>query len=113
MNNFLPPNEATTNGPDFLNKVERRETDWLERTFGWWFHLTMPPRAEKGASFVRRESDRRARLLSIIGLFYFTFLLLVLIPAFFAGGAAFYSALFSFGMIVCALVANRLGKVKT
>jgi hypothetical protein len=113
MSNFLPVNEAATQGPEFLDKVDRRETDWLGRTFGWWFKLTMPPGPEKGASFVKREANRRARLLSVIGLFYFTFLLLVLVPSFFSTRAALYANLFSYGMIICALVANRLGKVKT
>ena len=89
MSNFLPVNEAATKGPEFLDKVDRRETDWLARTFGWWFKLTMPPGPEKGASFVKREANRRARLLSIIGLFYFTFLLLVLVPSYFSTRAAF------------------------
>ncbi len=73
MNDSLSTNEAGSQQPEFLNKVNLNDKDWLERTFGWWFRLTMPPRPEKGASFVKREADRRARLLSTIGLFYLAF----------------------------------------
>lgn len=110
MNDFSPSHQAAKKRPDILNKVNAREADRLERTLGWWFKLTMPPRPEVNASFVRREADRRARLLSIIGLFYLTFLLLVLGPSFYATTASLYSDAISIVLILCALAANKMGK---
>ncbi|MBO0790118.1 MAG: hypothetical protein J2P36_04120 [Ktedonobacteraceae bacterium] len=44
--------------------------DRLDRLFGWWYKLTMPPRPAANASTLKREAYRKARTISTVGILF-------------------------------------------
>jgi|SRR5581483_7609903 len=84
--------------------------DWLDRVLGWWYKFTAPPRARADATFLERESDRKARLASTIGFVYLLLLVIVSPAVLTAQFAAIISYLISIAIIICALIANKAGK---
>jgi hypothetical protein len=90
------------------NEVIGQGTDWMERLLGWWYRFTVPPRAAANASLMKREADRKARLLSTV-VFCCLVLGIIAMPVS-SSVNAFLSALVGTIINCSALLANRAGK---
>ena len=78
----------------------------------WWHRLTMPPELSGNSTFVQREANRRARLLSTIT-FFLMLIDLILIPATLRipNHYVVFLCLFVFGICIIASLFNRANKV--
>lgn len=72
MNTNIPPMDTSTLESSTRSVGEMVETkgDLLDRLFGWWYKLTMPPRPPANASTLKREAYRRHRTISTIGILF-------------------------------------------
>src|SRR5947207_3039453 len=75
----------------------------------WWYRHTAPPRPPNTASYVRRELDRKARLLSAVAFFFLLTLLLFLPACFFMPPITPPADIFAIVAAIIALVVNRTG----
>ena len=76
----------------------------------WWYAITVPPRPPANANFVRREANRKARLLSSVAFFFLATLILFIPGALFMPlGILLVVCGAIFGTII-ALMINRAGK---
>lgn len=85
------------------------ENDRLEHLLGWWFKLTAPPRAAANASFVKREAERRARLVSTIGFIIIVAITVALPIVFFAPPMTVIGYFVSLASYSTSLLVNRTG----
>jgi len=74
-----------------------------------WYRLTSPPEPPAGASFVKRESARRARLVSAVGFFLLAMLVVLLPAAFYITILILYVVLGMLALSCLALALNRAG----
>ena len=93
------------------NDIIGSSKDWLDRLFGWWYRFTTPPRATGNVSFARRESDRRARLLSTL-VFFLLLVGALFLPLELLGGRLGESlnTIGGVSILIGALWANKAGK---
>jgi hypothetical protein len=90
--------------------IEQPGSDRMERLFGWWYKVTMPPRVPTNASLVKREAERRARLISTIGLVA-VITDIANLPVLFVGPLfTRYLNLSAYVLIFCMLLANKFGR---
>jgi hypothetical protein len=93
-------------------EVIEQEENKPSAFFEWWFKWTAVPEPPASASFVKREGARKARLLSIILLFFLPTLVLVLPTSFFIPIVAVRYVVVA---LICAasisLLLNRVGQV--
>ncbi len=89
------------------NEVIGQGTDWMERLLGWWYRFTVPPRAAANASLMKREADRKARLLSTV-VFCILGLGVIVIP--FSTVSELVPTIIGMIIDISALLANRAGK---
>lgn len=78
----------------------------------WWHRLTTPRELAGRPTFLQREANRRARLLSTI-VFFLMLVVLLLMPAtlFIPNHYVIFLCLFMQGISLCALLFNRAGKI--
>lgn len=110
MNESLFPDNSQEKQPWSSEAMVGQEAGQQGNLLQWWYSFTTPPRPSTNANFVRREADRKARLLSSVA-FFFLATLILFIP-----GALFMPLgilLVVFGAIfgtIIALIINRMGK---
>lgn len=100
-------NQLVEKQPWSANEVIGEGNNWMERYLGWWYRLTVPPRAPANASLMRREIDRKARLLSTV-VFCIVGIQILSIPISSPSGRI----IILIGMLLTlgSLLANRVGK---
>lgn len=112
MNNFVSSqNEPVVVQPDSPVNAVPQKADTMERFLGWWFRLTTPPRPPANASFMKRENDRKARLLSTILFFYMLIQLLILTGSIVSAPDTILAALVGDVSLVICLWLCRRGNV--
>ncbi|MBO0778901.1 MAG: hypothetical protein J2P37_08760 [Ktedonobacteraceae bacterium] len=105
----IAPDRPTATQPWHPSEVVEQEPE-QGVFFQWWYTLTAPPRVPVDASFVRREVDRKARLLSTVA-FFFGIVLLIFLPAsFFMQRIIVIADTFAIVATLIALIFNRVGK---
>jgi len=109
--NETPPIAEPVSEPSgFPSEVVEQGTDGMERLLGWWYKFTTPSRPPANASFIRREADRKARLLSTIIFFYLVLWMLFLLGSILSAPSTIPGNLIGQGLGIAALLLNRAGK---
>jgi hypothetical protein len=113
MNNSVSSHKASgIVQPNFPAEVVVQKADRMEFLLGWWYRITTPPRPPANASFVKREIDRKARLLSTIIFFYLIIQVLFLLGSIIASPESILSSLVGDLSIIGSVLLCRNGKVK-
>ncbi len=109
MSSSMPNNSMSSPSwnPDALVAQEPERQSGLVH---WWYQHTAPPRPPANATLVRREADRKARLLSIVAFFFMLTLLLFLPASFFMPFFTPLAVIFAMAATLISLVLNRAGK---
>lgn len=110
-NSVSSQEEPAVMQPNFPANVVVQRVDRMERLLGWWYRFTTPPRSPSNASFVKREIDRKARLLSTILFFYSLIEFLFFLGSAITSPDTIFSALVGYIAIVASLVLCRSGRV--
>ncbi|GHO47044.1 hypothetical protein [Ktedonospora formicarum] len=113
MNMNIPPVETPVAPSPARSVGDMMETkgDRLDKLFGWWYKLTMPPQPPANASIIKKEAYRRHRTISTVGIL---FLIMEIIDITVVIGARSmvmnvdYVLVYLF--IAAMMVANRLGR---
>jgi len=80
------------------------------RFFRWWYSFTTPPPVSDNANFVKREGERRARILSCIALYILVDHIFALPVSVLVGPISLAGNIFVLLFLVIALRLNRMGK---
>jgi hypothetical protein len=105
-----PIAEPVSEPSGFPNEVVEQGTDGMERLLGWWYKFTTPPRPPANASFIRREADRKARLLSTVTFFYLALQALFLVASVLSAPSTILVNLVGDAIGIAILLLNRAGK---
>ncbi len=98
--------------PNFPAGAVVQRSDTMERLLGWWYRFTTPPRPPANASFMKREIDRKARLLSTVLFFYLAIEVLFSVVSVVANPSAIFSSSVGFIVVLGGVLLCRRGKVK-
>lgn len=109
MNNPLLSPTGPTPTQTWSSEVGMQKAERHNRFFTWLYKNTAPP-VPTNPTFIQREADRKARLLSTVA-FYFLATLVLFIPAtLLMPISTFYLDLIIIAITVGALFANKAGK---
>ncbi|GHO46033.1 hypothetical protein [Ktedonospora formicarum] len=113
MNMNLPPIDTPTARSSVRSVSDMMETkgDRLDRLFGWWYKLTMPPRPPANASIIKKEAYRRHRTISTVGILFLIMEIMDITVVIGARSMVMnvdYVLVYLF--IAAMMVANRLGR---
>ncbi len=103
----FPPTESP---PWLPQEVFKQEPERQDRFLGWWYRFTVPPHLPENASAIRRDADRRARLLSTVAFFFLATLIFFIPATLIMPISTFYLDLVIIALTSVALMANRAGK---
>ncbi|HLZ56658.1 MAG TPA: hypothetical protein VKR06_06895 [Ktedonosporobacter sp.] len=112
MSNLISDNSEAQQ-PWSPTEIVEQESDRESGLAQLWYGLTAPPRPPVNASFVRREADRKARLLSSVAFFFLLTLLLFFPACFFMPTITPIADAFAMLGAVIALLFNRVGRTTT
>jgi hypothetical protein len=108
MSNFIADNSEAPWTPTEVVEQESEQRDaGLVR---WWYNWTAPARPPANASFVRREADRRARLLSVVAFFFLVVMVLFFPASLLMPRITTFAVVFAALAAFFAVLVNRTGK---
>jgi hypothetical protein len=108
MSNFIADNsEAPWTPTEVVEQESEQQEGGLAR---WWYGWTTPARPPLNASYVRREADRKARLLSVVAFFFLLTMAVFFYPSLYMPSITPMAVVFAALSALIALFVNRAGR---
>ncbi len=110
--NFPPMDTSTSEASArSIGEMVGEKKDLLDRLFGWWYRLTMPPQPPANASILKKEAYRQHRTISTVGILFLCLEIMDIAVVVGANSMVMnvdYALVYIF--IAAMMVANRFGR---